>query len=166
MRRWDLSERPSRSTAASHRPASWWGVVVFAALVMLAVGMGQTSFGHAVLRKTGLSGEPTSFTSLAFVHPQSLPGQLSSQPENVSVSFVIRNSGESTRNYHWSVRLTQGGHTRQTAEGSVRIPPRRQTAINRLTSISCAAGQLQIMVSLARPAEHIDALAACRARKG
>ena len=78
------------------------------AAFILAAGVGQTSFGHEILGKAGLFEEPASYTSLAFLHPGSLPEQLT--PERLSpkqatagFSFIIRNAGDTPHDYQWSV---------------------------------------------------------------
>jgi hypothetical protein len=148
-------------SAVSHRIVRWRGLVALVVVVMLAAGIGQTNFGHAILRKAGLFEEPTSYTSLAFVHPQSLREQLSTKRANINVSFVIYNSGGAARDYQWSVLMVQGGHTSPVAAGSARVASERGTALTRSAKIFCTRGRVQIVVRLARPAEYIDTWTAC-----
>jgi hypothetical protein len=51
--------------------ATWWGALALVAIVVLAVGVAQTSFGRQMLRKAGLLEESASYTSLAFGSPHS-----------------------------------------------------------------------------------------------
>lgn len=148
-------------SAVSHRAVRWRGAVTLTVVTVLTAGLGQTSFGHAILGKVGLFQEPTSYTSLAFLNPQSLPEQLSSKQATVGVSFVIHNTGGIPRDYQWSVLLVQGERKHDVAAGSVRIASGSGVAITRSARISCTRGQVRIVVSLARPAEFIDAWAAC-----
>jgi hypothetical protein len=132
---------------------------------VLAAGLGQTSAGHATLRAMGLFEAPTSYTSLAFLRPQPLPPQLASKRANVDVSFVIQNANGTPRDYQWSVLLDQGQRTRRAAVGSIRVASGRRAVITRSVGIKCAGGKVRIVVSLARPAEFIDAWTACRSRR-
>jgi len=144
-----------------HRMVRRPGLVALIALVVLAAGLGQTSLGHAMLQKTGLYKEPASYTSLAFLHPQSLTEQLPSKRSNVGVSFVIRNVSGTARDYQWSVLLNQGRRTSRVAAGSVRVGSGRDVIVSRATEIFCKQGRVQFIVTLARPAESIDAWTAC-----
>jgi hypothetical protein len=148
-----------------HHTARWRGAVVLVAVIVLAAGMAQTSAGHAMLRATGLFEEPTRYTSLAFLHSQPLPTQLAAKRANVNVSFVIHNANGTPRDYQWSVLLVQGQRTRSTAIGTIHIAPGRGAAITRSVAINCARGKVRIVVSLALPAESIDAWTACRSRR-
>lgn len=138
----------------------WLEVGGLVGIVVLALGIGQTGFGHAVLRKAGLLEDTPSYTSLAFAHPQSLQ----ERRDSVDVTFVIHNSG-APRDYQWSVLLAQGRSARRVAEGNVYVAPGHGASITRSENILCTRGQVQIVVSLARPAEQIDAWAACPSAK-
>ena len=133
---------------------------------MLAAVIGQTAGGHTILQSAGLFEEPAGYTSLAFAHPQSLPEQLTVRRAKVALSFVISNADGVARDYQWSVRLVQGRATRRLAAGSVRIASGHTAEIARSAGISCARGKVQIIVSLARPDESIDAFMSCSPRKG
>lgn len=148
-------------SAVSHSAVRWWGLATFVAVVALAAGIGQTTAGHAVLREAGLFAEPASYTSLAFQKPQRLTEQLRSERAEADVSFVIRNMGSTPGDYQWSIVLVQGSRTSLVAGGSVGLAAGRETAITRSAKIFCTQGQVRIVVSLARPAEHIDAIMAC-----
>ena len=135
-------------------------VAALVAIVVLALGVGQTDLGHAALRKAGLLEDPPSYTSLAFAQPQSLPERLHTRLSIVKVSFVIHNSG-GPGDYQWSVLLAQGGSARRVSEGNVHVAPGHGASITRFEDILCPRGPVQIVVSLARPAEQIDFSAAC-----
>lgn len=141
-----------------HRMMKHWGMIALIVIVTLAASVGQTSLGHSILRKVGLFEGPTSYTSLAFLHPLS-PADL--KRTKVNVSFVINNAGGIPRDYQWSVTLAQGRGTRDVAAGSVRIASGRGATITRSAPIFCVQGQVRIVVSLASPAEFIDARTAC-----
>jgi hypothetical protein len=147
--------------AALHRTAGWSAATALAGVVILAAGIAQTRAGHSVLQAAGLYQEPAGYTSLAFLHPQSLPENLSARHVQVGVSFVIRNSGSDTRRYQWSVLLIRAGRTRRVAAGDAKVRSGHATAITRPASVSCTQGRLQIVVKLARPVETIDAWTAC-----
>jgi hypothetical protein len=147
-----------------HRLAGWPGVVAIVAVAAVVAGMCQTRVGHVMLRKVGLFEEPTNFTSLAFLHPQSLPKQLESKRANVRVSFVIRNSGSTSRDYKWSVLLIHEGHIRR-LDGGKRVVSGGAAIITRSAEISCKRGRVRIVVNLARPAESIDAWTACQSAR-
>lgn len=108
--------------------------------------------------------DPPSYTSLAFAQPQSLPERLHTRLSIVKVSFVIHNSG-GPGDYQWSVLLAQGGSARRVSEGNVHVAPGHGASITRFEDILCTRGPVQIVVSLARPAEQIDFSAACPSAK-
>jgi hypothetical protein len=143
------------------RGTRYWGAMALVAVAILGAGIGQTSLGHTILRKAGIAGEPTNYTSLAFAHPQALRTQLGSRPANVDVSFAVQNTGDAPRDYQWSVSLVQGRYTRDVAAGSVRIASGHGATITRSAKSSCTQGKVRIVVSLAKPAESIDAWIAC-----
>jgi hypothetical protein len=144
--------------------AGWPGVIALVAVVAVIAGIGQTRVGHVMLRKAGLFEEPTGYTSLAFARPQSLPKPLASKHANVRISFIIRNSGGTPRDYRWSVVLVHGEHTRR-VDGGTYIAPGGAATITRSAEISCTRGRVRIVVSLARPAESIDAWTACQSAR-
>jgi hypothetical protein len=148
-----------------HRAVRNWGAAALIAVVALAAGIGQTSPGQEILRKTGLSSEPTTYTSLAFLNPQSLPPQLGSQPTNVEVSFMIHNGEGLARDYQWSVRLVQRRGTRSVAAGSIRVTSGGGASITRPARVICTQGQVRIVVSLVYPAESIDFWTTCRSSR-
>jgi hypothetical protein len=144
-----------------HRVSRWWATIALTLALVVAVGIGQTVVGHTVLRKVGLIEEPTGYTSLAFLHPQSLPERLPAERASVATSFVIHNTGTASRDYRWSMHLVRSGQDRVVAAGSTRVAGRGEATILRSATISCTRGHVEIVVKLARPAEAIDALAAC-----
>ncbi len=131
------------------------------AVALLAVGIGQTNAGHAILRDAGLFGPPAAYTSLAFRDPASLPQQLTNAQADIKAPFVIKNNDSATHDYRWSVQLIEGGRTHRTAAGSVAVAAGRTISVNVAAKVSCTNGQVQLTVSLADPAESIDALTAC-----
>lgn len=156
-----ITEEGKILSAMPHRRARRWGVVILIAVIMLATCLAQTSSGHAMLQRAGLFEQPAGYTSLAFLSPQSVPKQLSAEKKTVRVSFTIRNAGRTLHNYRWSVLLVQGIRTYHINAGSVRVASGREVVIKRSARISCMHGQVRIVVSLAYPAEFIDAWAAC-----
>jgi hypothetical protein len=145
----------------SHRKVRWWGVVILIAVIILAACLAQTSPGHAMLRRVGLLKQSADYTSLAFLSPRQVPTQLSAKKRNVGVSFTIRNASRMSYDYQWSILLVQGSRTNHISAGSVRVASNREVTIRKSASISCAPGQARIVVSLAHPAEFIDAWVAC-----
>jgi hypothetical protein len=139
-------------------------MVFLAALIVLAAGIGQTSVGHAILRETGLYEVPTSYTSLAFLQPQSLPKQLASRRASIFVSFVVRNVNGASRDYQWSLVLDQAQQSRHVAAGRARVASGHGITISRSVEIVCSRGRVRIAVTLVRPAESIDAWATCWSR--
>jgi hypothetical protein len=149
-------------SVALHRMTRWRGVAVQVAVIAVAAGIAQTSAGHTLLRRVGLFQAPSSYTSLAFQHPQFLPGQLRSNPANVPVSFKIQDIGSVSRDYGWSVLVNNDGRTRGISSGQVRLAAGHATVISRIVHISCSPGRVRISVSLtAHPAESIDAWTTC-----
>jgi hypothetical protein len=148
----------------SLRMVGWRRLVTLVA-VLVAAGIGQTSLGHAILRQAGLLKEAASYTSLSFLHPQSLPEQLTSERATIDVSFVIHNAAGTANYYLWSMLLTQTGQTHRVSTHGLRIGPGDEATISRSVSVDCARGQVHIVVKLARPAESIDAWALCSSHR-
>lgn len=149
-------------SAVSNRMAGWWGAVVLVGGIVAAAGALQTAAGHEMLRQVGLFEDPGGYTSLAFVHPKSVvEEQLVSQRSAVTLKFVIHNAGSTTHTYQWSVLLVRAGHARRVDTGSLSLASGREASVTRPEAIACTRGRLQIVVSLARPAESIDAWTAC-----
>lgn len=152
-----------------HRIVRWRGACVLLAVIAMAAGIGQTNFGHSALEKAGLYEKPPGYTSLAFLNPQSLPEQLTLKEVSVDVSFVVGNAENISHSYQWSVSLVQGQRARHVTAGNVRVTSGGEAAVARSVQVSCIPGQVQhvrIVVSLARPAESIDALAECSLPEG
>ena len=148
-------------STVSHRKVRWRGGVILIAVIILAACLAQTSSGHAVLRRAGLLEQPTDYTSLAFSSPQSVPTQVITRKKTVGISFTIRNASRMSYDYQWSVSLMQGSRTQHISAGTVRVASGRQVRIKQSAKIACTPGQVRIVVSLAHPAEFIDARAAC-----
>jgi hypothetical protein len=138
-----------------------WGLSALIVAVVVAAGAAQTSFGRAQLQRAGLTEEHPSYTSLAFLDPQSLPEQLTSKRAKVNVSFVIRNATSTAYDYQWSVSLLHGKRTHRIDAGSISVVPGRSATITRVEHISCNSGRVRISVNLKYPAEDVDAWAAC-----
>ena len=143
------------------RVVRYWGLTALVAAIILTAGIGQTNLGHTILRKAGITGGPTGYTSLAFSRPQSPLEQPGSKPANVEVSFVIQNTGDALRDYQWSVSLAQGPSKHDVATGNVRIAAGQGATITRSAKSSCTRGQIRVVVSLAEPAESIGAWITC-----
>ncbi len=149
--------------ATPHRPVKWWSVTAVAAAMVLAMGVAQTSAGHTVLQKAGLLAQPSSYTSLAFQRPQSLPPQIDARQANVTVSFQIRNASPAAQVYQWSVLVSEGTASSRVAAGGVTIAAGHGATITRSASILCVpGGRVRITVSLAHPNEFIDSWLDCK----
>jgi hypothetical protein len=148
-------------SARPQRAVRWRGIIALGVAAVVAAGIGQTSAGHSMLGKLGLFKEPTSYTSLAFLHPQTLAEQLSARPAKADVAFVIQNHGATAHDYQWSLRLVHDGSSHRLAAGHVRVGSMHQAAIARSAKILCRRGQVIISVTLASPAEFIDASTTC-----
>ena len=146
----------------SPRWGRWWGLIILVGSVVVLASVLQTSVGHAMLRAAGLSLEPTGYTSLSFLHPQSRLGQLTRAHESTVTSFAIHNATSSTHDYRWSVSLVYRGRARRVHAGSVRLAPGRGAEITQSIAITCTRGRVRIVISLERPAESIDTWMACR----
>jgi hypothetical protein len=149
----------------SLRMARWRGLAALIAMLMVAAGIGQTSFGHRILRQAGLLEQPTTYTSLSFLHPQSLPEQLKSKRAIVHIAFVIHNASSTVHDYQWSLILVQAGRARRVVASSTRVAPGLGTPNSRSVPILCTKGQVRIEVNLARPAEYIDIWTKCWSRR-
>lgn len=149
----------------SYRAIRWRGAAALVAVVMLIAGTAQTHMGQVMLQKAGLYEEPTSYTSLAFSDPQFLPKQLNRKRVNIDVSFTINNVGAARHGYKWLVLLDQGGYVRRAAAGSVSVASGKRATITQSTEIICTRRQVRLIVSLANPAESIDASTTCRSQR-
>ncbi len=148
-------------SAVAPPAVKWRGTLAVLVLVVLAVGIAQTSAGHSLLRKAGLFEQPASYASLAFQHPQS-PPQLSARAD-VPVSFVISNVGNTPHTYQWILSLAQGSLDRHVATGSIRLAPGNRAVLTRTAHVVCTQQRVNLVVSLAHPAESIHAWATCPA---
>jgi hypothetical protein len=159
------SDKPGggESQLVSHRMSAWPALAAFIAILLLGVGVSQMGVGQAVLKNTGLVGSPGIYTSLSFLKPQSLPTQIGRKETRVNVAFVIRNATTTSLDYQWSLLLLQGENNRRVSAGEIRIQSGREASVNNTIKIFCQKGQVRITVSLARPAEHIDAWMTCKA---
>jgi len=132
---------------------------------MLLAGIAQADIGHTMLAKAGLFERPANYTSLAFAQPQTMPEQLTSQQEDVDISFKISNVGEPYHSYQWSMELVQTGHTRRIVTGGANVAPGKGVIVAKTAKISCPQGKVQVIVSLVHPAESIYAWIACPTHK-
>jgi hypothetical protein len=159
-----LSAASHRTVRASHRIVRRPGAAVLVAVVAVAAGISQTSVGHAILQNLGILQTPSTYTSLAFAHPQSLPERLRLPQENVNVSFVVHNASNVLHDYRWSVFLAHNGRTRRVDTGELRVASGQGVAITRPVGVSCTGGRVRIVVNLvgaAPKAESIDFWTAC-----
>ncbi len=140
-----------------------WSLLALVVLVMACAGLAQTSRGHALLRDMGLYEEPASYTELAFTSPDALPYRLKSAKEPVGVSFSVRNVSGSPRSYQWSIAEVHDGKSQVRATGTVAVPAQAGATVTRSVATACATGRLQVVVSLASPAQSIDFWVACPA---
>jgi hypothetical protein len=150
-----------RKFITSLRSVRWRGSIILVAGLIALTSVFQTRAGQAVLRTAGLSREATGYTSLSFLHPQSLPEQLTPGQANVATAFTIHNVTSAVHDYRWSVSLVYSGQTRRVHAGSVRLAPGRRAEITRSIAITCTQGLARIIVSLESPAESIDSWMAC-----
>lgn len=160
--RGEANPRVSAQIAPSHRRASWRSAVIITVILLLAASIGQSSAGHTLLERAGLLQKPATYTSLAFLDPAGIPQTLKSKRTTIEVAFVIRNSGGIPDLYDWSLSLVQKQSVRHVATGNVRLRSGHAATISRLVRITCSQGQVQIVVSLTRPAEDIHARATCK----
>jgi hypothetical protein len=133
---------------------------VLAGLVVV-VALAQTPPGRSLMRLTGLAKAPTSFTSLYFSDPGGLPDTVPSGHAALSVSFDVQNEAQSASSYSWAVRLQQGSKSQLAAQGTVSVPAGGTKTENQSVSTICTSGTLEVIVSLASPAESIHFRAAC-----
>ena len=138
------------------------GLIALVGGVVVLVGIFQTNVGHAILRMAGLSQGSSGYTSLSFLKPQSLPGQLQSERSKVVTSYVIHNATNTKRDYTWAIVLIRQAQADRMYTGSVSLAPGRKAEITRNVTIQCTRGQIRMVVSLEHPAESISALMACR----
>jgi hypothetical protein len=147
----------------SHRMSGWPALAAIIAILLLGLGVSQMSVGQVVLKKTGVVGSPSAYTSLAFQDPRGLPTQIGPTGTSVNVSFVIRDATMASREYQWTLLLIQGKQSRPVSAGELRVQSGREATVNKTIKISCQKGQVRINVSLAQPAQHIDAWMTCKA---
>jgi hypothetical protein len=141
-------------------------LLIIVAAAALAAGLAQTSTGHFLLKQAGLYAAPASYTSLAFIDPQSLPTHLSPAPTRVSVPFAVTNTSADSRSYQWSIVLERGGRSYRLAVGEVRVPAGDRGTVAGTVTASCATGQARMTVQVAAPAESIDFWLACASQGG
>ena len=138
-------------------------LVLLVALIMLCVGLAQTSQGHVLLSDVGLYEQPSSYTELTFQTPSDLPSTIASPNSPIDVSFNIHNASEAPRAYQWSVVLAKAGKSQVKASGAVTASAQGRVTITRSVSMACVGGRLQVLVRLASPAESVDFWVTCPA---
>jgi hypothetical protein len=139
----------------------WWSTLAILVVVLAGVGLAQTSPGHVLLRDAGLFQVPPRYTELAFTSPQTLPTQLTSKRAAIPVSFAIHNVSGTQRSYRWSIELVRSGRRELKAAGVVSAPAQGRETIARLVRTSCAGGRLEVVASLAAPAESVHFWLTC-----
>jgi hypothetical protein len=145
------------------RIRSW---VAVGAFVLAAAGFTQTSAGSAVLRDTGVSGQPSAYTALSFANPNDLPTQLYSLEALLPADFVIRNESSDARQYDWQVVEVKEGRDRLVASGRAAVAPGAATTITRSFVASCAGRKIGISVRLTAPREAIEFWSSCATASG
>jgi hypothetical protein len=133
------------------------------AAVAVAAGIAQTSTGHAVLRQAGLLQRATPYTSLYFMNARDLPAQLSGRKTPFRVWFAIANESSTSREYAWSVLVTQPRGAHLAGRGSVQVASGSKAVVDRVARISCPGGRVRVTVRVlaAGVDEAIDAWATC-----
>lgn len=139
-----------------------WSLLSLVALVVICVGLAQTSQGHALLRDAGLYEVPASYTELAFTDAGALPNTLTLAKKQVPVSFSVHNVSGSSQTYQWSIAVTRDGKSQVKAAGTVGVPAQGKATVTRSVTTACGtAPKVQVVVRLASPAESIDFWALC-----
>lgn len=138
-------------------------MAVVSVSLLVVLGICQLSFGRSLLKLIGLTSTVGSYTALAFQHPQGIPVQLKTAHTIVNVNFAISNASAEVQHYKWNVSVLQGKSVRRPYSGIAYVAPGGKTLITENVKIVCQSGQIQVVVSLAQPAEHIDALMICNA---
>jgi hypothetical protein len=138
-------------------------LVLVVALVLLCIGLAQTSQGHVLLSDVGLYEQPASYTELTFTNPGDLPSTLPSPNSPIDVSFGIHNASGATRSYQWSVVLTTAGQSHVKASGAITAPAQGRVTVTKSVAMACVGGRLQVLVRLASPAESVDFWVTCPA---
>ena len=136
-------------------------LIALIVLVLLCVGLAQTSPGHVLLGDVGLYEQPASYTELAFTAPADLPTSLPTPNSPINVSFDIRNVSGTARAYQWSVVLTRNGQSHVKATGAVTAPAQGRVTVTKSVAMTCVAGRLQVQVRLASPAQSTDFWVTC-----
>ena len=138
-------------------------LVLVVALLLLCVGLAQTSQGHVLLGDAGLYEPPASYTELTFTTPGDLPSTLPSSNSPIDVSFNIHNVSGAARSYQWSVVLTKTSQSHVKASGTVTAPAQGRVTVAKSVAMACVGGRLQVLVRLASPAESVDFWVTCPA---
>jgi hypothetical protein len=141
---------------------AWWRAAVAAVVVLLFLGVFQTSAGRPLLKAVGLVGSPNTFTAISFVNPQSLPEQLSTARSKVNLAFTISNHTSGEEDYQWQLTVTVNNKSAPAGKGTVALGPNGTTMIAKDIDVVCKTGEAEITVSLAGLNESIDAWMACR----
>lgn len=132
-------------------------------MLLIFVGVSQLSLGRPWLRDVGLTSTVGSYTALAFQNPQSIPTHLKTARTRLNVDFTITNASAEAQQYKWTLLVIQGKDTRRAGTGTAYAAAGQTTPVADPIEIECRNGQLQMIISLAKPAEHIDAWMTCNA---
>lgn len=136
--------------------------VVLIAVVLIGIAFTQTPPGRGVLRLAGLQ-SPPAYTALYFTNPDRLPTQLRTGHVQFPVSFSVQNSSQSDKTYQWRIAV-QDGKTTTNVVGELSLAGGATAVETKAVKGLCrSGGGLQIIVSLAAPADSINFRAVCRA---
>lgn len=130
-------------------------------LVLLCVGVAQTSPGHSVLVGLGLTETPPSYTELSFTNPGSLQESDAAVQAPVTVSFGIHNVSGSARHYQWSIVALHNGTNEGSLSGGVTVAAQGRAALTENVQVTCPSGREQMVLRLASPAESLNFWVTC-----
>lgn len=133
--------------------------VLIIVLILVAVGLAQTSTGQSVLRSLGLTARHSGFTALYFPYAAELPAAKSGRRGHQQVVFVISNREGRRMSYDWRVSVSGQGVR---LIGTDALPPGHDVRISQRLALRCPAGRKRVTVSLISPAQSIGYWVRCR----
>lgn len=136
--------------------------VAVIAAVLIAIVFTQTPPGRGVLRLVGLQ-SPPAYTALYFTNPDRLPAELHTGHVQFPVTFSVQNSSQSDKTYQWRIAV-QDGRTTTNVFGKLSLAGGATAVETKAVKAVCrSGGALQVIVSLATPADAINFRVVCRA---
>jgi hypothetical protein len=113
------------------------------------------------MRATGLEKAAQPYTALYFTDPGGLRTRIPLGHVAFVVAFTVQNETQTTNTYNWTVELVDGKRTTRAAAGQQIMRGGIGEPLTASIVGLCQSGLLEVVVSLASPAESIHYTVPC-----